>query len=155
MEKLCIDVKGFSEEKKKRVQDAFFELGFEWYTFGKSHRFLHANKYTNIDLLVADRYLMHSSGTISHGESEFEITYPELMRKAGMDESDPDELNERKESSDHDIQEIIESYLDMLDTTSDPDARAIIKQQLTGLTYLQFERLGVVKPDYVNPRYPR
>lgn len=92
MEKLCIDARGFSVEKKMRVQDAFFKLGIKW-AGGCAHQHLdYADQYGNVysDGNAIDK-LMWGHGDMTEQQREYAITYPELMRKAGMDESDTDE----------------------------------------------------------------
>lgn len=148
MEKLCIDVRGFSEEKKKRVQDAFFKLGLKW-PGGCMYKWFGADRYGNVyedGNAMGDLRFGH--GDMSEQQRKYAITYPELMRKAGMDESDPDVDYEVPKSEmpvfeyTRDIQEVIESYLHLLDLVDDEKAREVIFTQLADLTDLQFKQLG-------------
>lgn len=150
MEKLCIDVRGFSVEKKMRVQDAFFELGCKW---ANTHAYLHlgADWYGNVyPWGNTSGGFMVGGVNMSEQQREYAITYPELMRKAGMDESDPDALPDFASKSPvytseisytRDIQSVISDYLFLLDSIKDPYARGVIKSQLTDLTDLQYQQL--------------
>ena len=144
MEKLCIDVRGFSEEKKKRVQDAFFELGEGWILGGKNH------KCYNSDV---ENYSLEDNGVLYRDSTLIpNITYPELMRKAGLDESDPDAVSnielalgqevQAELGFVRDIQATINDYLWLLNSITNEEAREIIKQQIIDLTDLQFKQLG-------------
>lgn len=149
MEKLCIDVRGFSVEKKKRVQDAFFELGYKWVTGGQERRGLKSGRYGNVyPDGESETGLVHGDGDMSCAQIAHSITYPEIMRKAGMDESDPDADYEVPKSEmpvfeyTRDIQDVIESYLQLLDVVKDKDSREVIFAHLADLTDLQFKQLG-------------
>lgn len=45
--KISVDVSDMSEEQKKRVQDCFFKLGYEWLYSGGKYRHLNVEEYTN------------------------------------------------------------------------------------------------------------
>lgn len=45
--KYNVDVSGCTEEEKKKVQQAFFDIGFLWFCDGKNYQHLHAASYTN------------------------------------------------------------------------------------------------------------
>lgn len=83
MQEITIDVRGFSDEKKKRVQDAFFRLGIRWFLQGDSHQCLWGSVevYTNKDTEgEVGRCIMWS--TIKDRAPTH--TYSELMLLAGM-----------------------------------------------------------------------
>ena len=90
--KISINVKGFSIEKKKRVQDAFFMLGYSWVYSTSEYRYLETSDkgrdiigYTNTSSYgqVYDR-LMYAESSL---DSSFGlVSYDELMEMAGMNE---------------------------------------------------------------------
>lgn len=86
---ICIDCTGFSGDKKKRVQDAFFKLGYRW--SGEP-----ANTYWGFD---KDFYNTNKNMTITYFRAESLSsmpnihTYEQLMERAGMSEkTDLDKL---------------------------------------------------------------
>lgn len=82
----CIDVSGFDEEKKKRVQDAFFKLGFCWYSYGETYEYLDAQKYTNVLTDGSVKAMLMYGIGINVLEKHYLITYDELMKEAGKTE---------------------------------------------------------------------
>lgn len=54
---ITVDVSDADIETKKRVQDAFFELGIVWYTKGKKHSYLDKHTYTNVYAVYAEDYV--------------------------------------------------------------------------------------------------
>lgn len=152
MEKLCIDVRGFSDEKKRRVQDAFFELGYGW-DDGCTYQYLGAGRYGNVyrdgD---ASGTLLNGYVDMSEQQREYAITYAELMCKAGMDESDPDPDAEQAPPKKigkltlgveltTDLQSTIHNYICLLNKTYDEKARELIESQLVDLMDLQYQQL--------------
>lgn len=152
MEKLCIDVRGFSEEKKKRVQDAFFALGIEW-AGDKGYANLHAGRYGNV---YRDgergKYLMFGNRDISEAQKPHEVTYTQLMQKAGLPIDDPDApsepiigrnatitfLTENKSDNELDLHQTIKSYLSELERTQNNKAREILVAHIENLLYVEF-----------------
>lgn len=82
----CIDVSGFNEEKKKRVQDAFFKLGFYWKMEDKNkHRIGSYDILSNVNSIGCFLdHLVCGDGYLSESQKHFLITYDELMKEAGM-----------------------------------------------------------------------
>lgn len=85
--RIFIDVSEFDIEKKKRVQDAFFKLGYEWLESG--YQYLDRHVYTTIKV---EGYTNGSSLFLSlynipsPDQQPYVKTYNELMEIAGMSE---------------------------------------------------------------------
>lgn len=149
MEKLCIDVRGFSDEKKKRVQDAFFELGIKW-ADGCVYQYLGADQYGNVypggDAAIGQ--LMWCRGATIEQQLKHAITYTDLMRKAGLDESDPDVIISTPTAED------LERAIARFDAMAgEPDEKAVPKQvgELTvGLNVERVSDLQTIISDYMH-----
>lgn len=91
MKGYVIDVRGFSEEKKKRVQDAFFELGLRW-SRKSGYKHLDADTYGNVFPKGATTNLLMHDECVHKIERPYEITYEELMRESGININPEDEV---------------------------------------------------------------
>lgn len=81
---ITIDIEGFSEEKKKRVQDAYFKMGIDWSgegtTYQELDRIMYTNTYQDGDVRNHLMYVSFPRGrTATH-------TYEQLMELAGMND---------------------------------------------------------------------
>lgn len=87
MKGYAIDVRGFSENKKKRVQDAFSKLGIKYETDFKV-QLAKVRKFTNVPSTFGEikNYLMCGIDPISVKQKPYEITYEQLMEEANMKE---------------------------------------------------------------------
>jgi hypothetical protein len=88
-EKLCIDLRGFSDKKKKEVQDAFFTLGYTWRgTIDEDYPYLdNVALYMtvpNINMTEEPSGQLFFSRRPNHGDdyTPYLISYDALMNKA-------------------------------------------------------------------------
>jgi hypothetical protein len=83
---LNINVHGFSEQKKKLVQDAFHKLGYKW-NDGITYNYLNANQYSNHydNSNQTEKYMKFSQSKVAY-KDEFTVIFNELMEIAGMTE---------------------------------------------------------------------
>lgn len=89
-EKLCIDLQGFSNEKRREIQDAFFELGYAWRDMGTNYDHLNASFYLTVpnaqEEPIGNLYFDNRRWTTDVGISEslapYLISYDALMKKA-------------------------------------------------------------------------
>ena len=80
MKGYVIDVRGFSKEKKNKVQDALIQLGC-----AEKISTTDVDRYTNVDTYGdVSEYIMHGKGSMSKEQEPYEITYEKLMKEAGM-----------------------------------------------------------------------
>lgn len=93
-EEITIDVRGFSREKKKRVQDAFFKLGICW-PFRMGYEELDKCMYTNTCASGnISAYLMYSESQQNRTPTH---SYEQLMEIAGMSDKGEFTKNDLKD----------------------------------------------------------
>lgn len=94
---ICVDVKGFSVESKKHVQDLLFKLGYEWW-FGTKHSKLEDNMlaYTNVyDHGGVSNYLLYSSSGLVSKQKQHLVTVEQLEQM--VKEKEAEELKQNDE----------------------------------------------------------
>ena len=141
--KLAIDVRGFSEEKKKRVQDAFRALGVKV----DDRLNLDATIYSTVDDGgEVEKFLMYRRyGRLNKNQLPHATTYKRLMELAGMDTSDPDApqaTNAPELIATHHSQEItLQEAIDATAALNEQYGEDAIHEHLQRLLDLQWERL--------------
>ncbi len=94
--RICIDVRGFDEDKNRRVIDAFYELEYEW-AIGEKYKHLDVSEYTNVGMDGSYKEeLMFGNISITEAQKQYEHTYEQLMQRAYGDAGHPDEPEQRK-----------------------------------------------------------
>lgn len=97
----AIDVSNFPEDKKKKVQDAFFKLGIKWKGLeNDEYHQLNRDIYTNINCggLITNGLMW--SHFMDELDKLHEVSYEELLKDAGMLEEEEKERIQAKYSND-------------------------------------------------------
>lgn len=86
MKGYVVDCTGFSEEKKKLVQEGFFRLGIKWFYSNNSISFLYRDVFTNVEIGGRVTDILTWGCRITEDMKPYLISFNDFMKEVGMEE---------------------------------------------------------------------